>query len=145
MAIDFLIDHQHRLVLISMHDTIGIGDIVTCANKIMSISDVATYNAIADLSKVKNMPQFSSVQVNRLAMLFLGSYPFSPVKARLAMVAGSATLNDMARSFEAACDSDSPGNKRVGVFRTLEGAAGFLQLPDDALAGPLRYLRTTNC
>ena len=140
MPIDFVLDHKHRLVLITMHGEVGIADIVTSAHKIMAISDVGGYNTIADISNVETMPQFSAVQLNQLALLFLGAYPLDTRKPRLALIAANDAVHGVARSFEDYCDSGSSSHKRVGVFRTFDGSAGFLQLSSHAVSEKLRTL-----
>src|SRR5262249_48978081 len=131
--IDFLIDHKHSLVMLTLYGDVDLQDILTSERKIASLSDIGGYCAIADLSRVKYLPQFFATQFQELATLLLRSNPLEPVLPRLALVAPDDALFFAAWAVERCCNANSRHPERARVFRTLEEAMDFLQLSRDVL------------
>jgi hypothetical protein len=109
MPIDFVIDHEQRLILTKALGTMTHEDIMGYQQAIRSRPELRGYNELVDMSQVERIALQSIERVRELAARSAGMDGDSPP-----------------RMYQTYRSLDVRSKKEVGVFRTREEAMVFL-------------------
>jgi len=125
MPIDFVIDHEQRLIMTKAHGTMTHEDIMGCQQAIWSRPELNGYNELVDMSQVERIALQSIERVRELAARSAGMDGDSP-PSRFAIVAPTEEAFGLGRMYQTYRSLDERSTKQVGVFRTMEEAMAFL-------------------
>jgi hypothetical protein len=127
MPIDYLIDHEQRVVLARGRGVLTDEDVFGYQHEVWSRPEVAGYDELVDMSEVEQIALPSVGRVRTLARLSASMDPSSPA-SKLAIVAPEDLAFGLGRVYEAYREGNDQSTKRVGVFRTRADALTFLGL-----------------
>ena len=125
MPIDYLIDHDRRLVLAKGRGTLTHEDVFGYQREVWSRAEVNGYNELVDMSQVVQIALQSVERVRELAKLSAGMDAHSSA-SKFAIVAPTAEAFGLGRMYETYRGLDERSTKEVRVFRSLEEALEFL-------------------
>ena len=125
MPIDYLIDHQRRLIIVRARGTFAIEDMIGYQKKVRSRSDVADYDELLDLSRIEDLVQPPADDLRQAARLSLGSDE-SHSSTRLAIAAPASVALGFARTFAAHRNLDPRSDIEAHVFHSEEAAWEYL-------------------
>jgi hypothetical protein len=125
MPLDYVIDHERRVVTAKGHGTLTDEDFFAYQEDVWSRPEVNGYNELVDLSQVEHIALRSIDRLRELAKLSAGMDPRSSA-SRFAIVAPTGEAFGLARMYETYRSMEDSSTKQVGVFRTLEEALAFL-------------------
>jgi hypothetical protein len=125
MPIDFVIDHEQRLIMTKAHGTMTHEDIMGYQQAIRSRPELNGYNELVDMSQVERIALQSIERVRELAARSAGMDGDSP-PSRFAIVAPTEEAFGLGRMYQTYRSLDERSTKEVGVFRTIEEAMAFL-------------------
>lgn len=125
MPIRYHIDHPRRLVVASGFGKFTDEDAFGYQQEVWSLSGVAGYNELVDMSAVTHIELPSPDRIKDLAAL--AAHMDDPAKpSRFAIVAPAHLSFGLGRMFQAHRQFAPGSTKEVGVFRTLAEALEFL-------------------
>jgi hypothetical protein len=145
MPIEYVIDHEKRLVKAGGHGTITGEEIFSYQREAWSRPDVAGYDELVDFTGVERIDSPSPEGVIQLARLSAGMD--APSASRFAIVAPRDLAFGLGRMYQAFRGLEPGSTKEVRVFRTLAGALAYLDVPDEGKPdprGPSRASEETN-
>jgi hypothetical protein len=130
MPIRYQIDHERRLVHAVITGTLTRDDVFGYQNEVWTRADVRGYHQLVDASAVEqiNVPFPSADAMQELAGL-AASMDDPDVKSKFAIVATSAFAYGLARMYATYRALERRSTKEVAVFRSVEEAAQWLDLP----------------
>ena len=134
MPIDFVIDHEQRLIMTKAHGTMTHEDIKGYQQAIRSRPELNGYNELVDMSQVEHIALQSIERVRELATRSAEMDGDSP-PSRFAIVAPTGEASGLGRMYQTYRSLDQRSKKEVGVFRTLEEALAFLKGTQSSTAG----------
>jgi hypothetical protein len=134
MPIDFVIDHEQRLIMTKAHGTMTHEDIMGYQQAIRSRPELNGYNELVDMSQVEHIALQSIERVRELATRSAEMDGDSP-PSRFAIVAPTGEAFGLGRMYQTYRSLDQRSKKEVGVFRTLEEALAFLKGTQSSTAG----------
>ncbi len=125
MPIDFVIDHEQRLIMTKARGTMTHEDIMGYQQAIRSRPELIGYNELVDMSRVEGIALQSIERVRELAARSAGMDGDSP-PSRFAIFAPTEEAFGLGRMYQTYRSLDERSTKQVGVFRTMEEAMAFL-------------------
>ena len=129
MPIDYGIDRERRLVVCAPYGTLTDQDIFGYQRDVWSLPEVAGFDELVDMSAVEHIALPHPKRVEDLARLASQMDAESgAAPARMAIFASTDIAFGLGRMYQAHREMRSQGGRRVGVFRTLEDALGYLGL-----------------
>ena len=134
MPIDYVIDHERRLVTAKGHGTLSHEDVIGYQKDVWSRQDVNGYNELVDMSNVVRIALQSIERMRELANLSAGMDARSSA-SRFAIVAPTGEAFGLGRMYQTYRSMDVRSTKEVGVFRSLEEALEFLGEKGPTAAG----------
>jgi hypothetical protein len=137
MPIDYLIDHEQRVVLARGRGVLTDEDVFGYQHEVWSRPEVAGYDELVDMSEVEQIALPSVGRVRTLARLSASMDPSSH-ESKLAIVAPEDLAFGLGRVYEAYREGNDQSSKRVGVFRSRADAWTFLGLGGESEATDCR-------
>jgi hypothetical protein len=131
MPIDFVVDHEQRLIMTKAHGTMTHEDIAGYQQAIRSRRELIGYNELVDMSQVERIALESIDRVRELAARSAGMDGDAP-PSRLAIFAPTSEAFGLGRMYQTYRGLDARSKKEVGVFRTMEEAMAFLNKKEPA-------------
>ena len=128
MPIAHRIYHEHRLVIAAAYGVLTDEDVFGFQNDVWSRPDVAGYNELGDMTYIEDIDIPSIHRVQDLAMTAAEMDP-TDTTSRFAIVAPEDLGFGLGRMFQAYREMAKESRKEVGVFRTLEEAFAWLDIP----------------
>jgi hypothetical protein len=131
MPVDYLIDHNHKVLVVKGRGLV-VGKDLSAYERIAARPETAGYNVLIDLSRVEEIEQPSEDQIRNMAGLFNRIHICSKAMPLLVIVAHTDYLYGLARVFQGYREAGDATT--VAVFRRLEDAKRFLSLPPTFLS-----------
>ncbi len=125
MPIDYVIDHERRLVTAKGHGILTHEDVIGYQRDVWSRPEVNGYNELVDMSQVERIALQSIERVQELAKFSAGMDAGSSA-SRFAIVAPTGEAFGLGRMYQTYRSLDDRSTKEVGVFRSLDEALAFL-------------------
>jgi hypothetical protein len=125
MPLTYHIDTTRRLVITRGSGILKDHEVFGYQHEVWSRPDVAGFDELIDMSGVKQILLPSTERVRDLAELAARMNDGVP-PTKLAIVAPDDLAFGLGRMFDTCRDSVAPGQKLVGVFRTMPEAMAFL-------------------
>jgi hypothetical protein len=129
MPIAYTIDHAQRLVTASGHGALTGDDIFGYQQEVWSRPEVAGYDELVDMTHVEQIDLRSVDHIKQLAELS-ASMDATATQSKLAIVAPGDYAFGLGRMYESYRRLEGRTTKRIGVFRSMAEARGFLELDD---------------
>jgi hypothetical protein len=127
MPLNYRIDHESQLVLVSCYGTFVDRDIFDYQRAVWSRPDVAGYNELVDMTHVTKIEAAGVERVHELAAIAAGmDSPSEPSK--FAIVAPSDLAFGLGRMFQTFRELNKKSTKKISVSRTMKEAVEFLGL-----------------
>src|SRR5262245_29763876 len=128
VPITYRIDPERRLVWARGSDTFSGEDAFAYQREVWSRLEVVGFSELIDMTEVTRIVQPSGVRMQALA--HESAAMDGPADGpRLAIVAPDSLVFGLGRMYQTYRQLEPASRKAVGVFRTLEAAVAFLQLP----------------
>jgi len=127
MPIDYVIDHEHRVVRARVSGVMSDDDVFTYQSTVWSRPDVLGYDELVDMSEVRHIALPSVKRVRDLANLSV-TKDHPDRESRFAIVAPGQVSYILARLYKAIRGATPGSRRQVGVFYTLPEALRFLGL-----------------
>jgi hypothetical protein len=125
MPIEYLIDHDRKLVLAKARGTVTDQDVFGYQREVWSRDDVAGYDELVDMSEVEHIALPSVDRVRELASLSVHMDAPS-LSSKLAIIAPQDVAFGLGRMFATYREMGAQSTKQVEVFRSLGEALAFL-------------------
>jgi hypothetical protein len=127
MPIDYVIDHEHRVVRTRVLGVMTDDDVFAYQSTVWSRPDVLGYDELVDMSEVRHIALPSITRIRDLANLSVQKDPPGRV-SKFAIVAPGDIAYMMGRLYKAIRNATSGSTRKIGVFHTLPEALKFLGL-----------------
>ena len=134
MPIDFVIDHEQRLIMTKARGTMTHEDVMGYQQAIRSRPELNGYDELVDMSQVERIALQSIERVRELATRSAEMDGDSP-PSRFAIVAPGGEAFGLGRMYQTYRSLDQRSKKEVGVFHTIEEALAFLKGRQSSTAG----------
>jgi hypothetical protein len=131
MPIDFVVDHEQRLIMTKVHGTMTHEDIMGYQKAVRSRPELIGYNELVDMSQVERIALESIDRVRELAARSASMDGDAP-PSRFAIVGPTGEAFGLGRMYQTYRSLDARSKKEVGVFRTMEEAMAFLNKKEPA-------------
>lgn len=128
MPIACRVDHALRLVIARAYGTFAEGDIHAYQADVWSQPEVQGYHEIVDMSLVTEIVTPTLDKVHWLARIS-AKMDDPDRRSKFAIIAPSDVAFGMGRMYASMRGTQTESTKEVGVFRTLDEALEFLEIP----------------
>ncbi|HKQ97978.1 MAG TPA: hypothetical protein VJV75_08890 [Candidatus Polarisedimenticolia bacterium] len=127
MPIDYVIDHDHRLVRARGSGIFTDEDVFNYQKTVWSRDDVRGYDEVLDMTDVRHIALPSFGRIRDVANLSVTKDDPKRV-TKFAIVAPGDVAYMLGKLYKAIRSATSGSTRKVGVFRTADEAMAFLKL-----------------
>jgi hypothetical protein len=127
MPIDYVIDHEHRIVRARVSGVMSDDDVFTYQSAVWSRPDVLGYDELVDMSEVHHIALPSLGRIRDLANLSVQK-DHPERRSKFAIVAPGDVSYMMGRLYKAIRNATRGNTRTIGVFHSLPEALKFLGL-----------------
>jgi hypothetical protein len=124
MGIDYRIDHERRLVRVTVGGVVTPDALFEYQKTVWSDPGIEGYDELVDMSAVEDVETPSHSNVNALAGF--SARMDSAKQSKLAIVAADDLVFGLGRMYQAFREMKPESNKEVAVFRTMPDALAWL-------------------